>query len=193
MHRAHPAQRFLDPLLVVVAQEGVEAGDELLCLDAVPVAVVEKHIFHASKQALAGGVVGAAPLPRHRPGDAVLLADVDPALPAMVARLDRHLRRARHRALDVEEGVLTRQFKGGGLLRQAGGGVLLRKGLGRCWHAGIHGDAGRLSGLVPRQAPQERSGLYEPMQYRRELGLAAWEKPVRDFHRTPLSAAGFRH
>ena len=39
---------------------------------------------------------------------------------------------------------------------------MTRKGLGRCCHGGVHGDAGRLSVLVPRQAPQERPGLYEP-------------------------------
>lgn len=42
-----------------------------------------------------------------------------PRLPLPLARLEANLRRARRRALDVEEGPLARQRRGGGLLRQA--------------------------------------------------------------------------
>ena len=84
------------------------------------------------------------------------------------------MRRPGPRALDVEKGVLTRQFKDGGL-RQAEGGALLRKGLGRCWHGGIHEDAVRLSGLVSRQALQERPGLYEPDAVPKKPRSLEWE------------------
>ena len=34
-------------------------------------------------------------------------------------------------------------------------------------------------------------GYMSPMQYRRELGPAAQEKPVQDFHRTPMPSSRF--
>ena len=72
------------------------------------------------------------------------------------------MRRARDRAVDVEEGALAGQPKARGILRQVQNRVLPRKRLARCQHRGVHGDAGWLPGLVPRQAPEEQSGLHEP-------------------------------
>lgn len=82
------------------------------------------------------------------------------------------MRRPGPRALDVEKGVLTRQFKDGGL-RQAEGGALLRKGLGRC---GM-GEFMKMlyAYLVWYRDKRCKSdlGYMSPMQYRRSLGLVA--------------------
>lgn len=90
-----------------------------------------------------------------------------------LARLDRHLRRARHRAADVEERALARQFKGGGLRRQAEGGVLR----GRGWDAACTGEfMEMLDGYLAWYRDKRRKsdlGYKSPMRYRRKLGLAA--------------------
>lgn len=73
-----------------------------------------------------------------------------PRLPLPLARLEANLRRARRRALDVEEGPLARQRRGGGLLRQAQERVLLRPGLARRRGRRVHGAPGRVDEVLQR-------------------------------------------
>ena len=75
---AQPAQRSLQPLLAIVAEVGVEPAGELLPADAPPVAAAPELVLEPAEEALAGGVVGRAPLPRERTDDAQLLAQGHP-------------------------------------------------------------------------------------------------------------------
>lgn len=83
--RAHPAERLLEAVLVIVAQIRLEPLDELLRRDPRPVPVVEELVLEPSEEPLAGRVVRRAPLLRHRAHDPVLVADLDPSRPAVVA------------------------------------------------------------------------------------------------------------
>lgn len=82
--RAEPAQGPLYPALAVVAEVGVEPPHELLGRDARPVPVVEELVLEAAEEALARGIVRAAALRGHAPGEPVLLADPYPLGPAVV-------------------------------------------------------------------------------------------------------------
>ena len=84
LRRAQPAQGALDPAVPIVAQVGVQALRELAGAHARPVPPVEELVLHAAEEALAGGVVGAAPLGRHAADEPGPLADRDPARPAVV-------------------------------------------------------------------------------------------------------------
>lgn len=64
---------------------GVEHVRELLDRDPGPVAAVEELYLQPPEEALAPRVVGAASLPRHRPGQAVLIACPYPSRPAVMA------------------------------------------------------------------------------------------------------------
>lgn len=62
-----------------------------------------------------------------------------PRRASSLARVDLHLQRLRHRAVDVAQRPLSRQLAHGGLLRQAESRVLLRKGLARRCNGWVHG------------------------------------------------------
>lgn len=85
MRGAHPAQGFLNPIVSVVSHVIVEHGDELVNADAIPVPSVEELVLEPSEEALHGGVVGRAPLLRHGADELVLLADLDPPGPSVMA------------------------------------------------------------------------------------------------------------
>lgn len=85
LHRTHPAQPLLGPRLVVVSQIPVEHAAELGDRDARPVAMVEELVLEPSEEALHRRAVGAAPLLRHRPDQAVPVANRNPPGPAVVA------------------------------------------------------------------------------------------------------------
>ena len=111
LHRAHPAQRLLRALLVIVAEPRVEAGHELLGGDPAPVPAVEELALEPAEEPLARRVVRRAPLRRHRAREPVLLAYRDPAGPAVVpaavgvdpGRLARRQRRAGAREARVRQ------------------------------------------------------------------------------------------
>ena len=94
-HRPAFLLEVLDPVGAVPPEPSVEHLDELVLGDAAPVAAVEELVLQVAEEALAGRVVGRAPLPRHRAGDAVRRADPLPARPAVMAA-----------AVGVAEGVL---------------------------------------------------------------------------------------
>ena len=81
---AHPPQRVLETPLAVVLEVLAEPLLELARGDPAPVPMVEELVLQPAEEALAGRVVRAAPLRRHAPGQPVLLADRDPARPAVV-------------------------------------------------------------------------------------------------------------
>jgi hypothetical protein len=109
----------LEAPLAVEAHPLVEPGDELLGGDAAPVPAVEELVLEPAEEALRRRVVGAAALPGHRAGDAVLLADALPAGPAVVAA-----------AVGVAERGLARPQRGAGRLQRRVGerGVRARAG-----------------------------------------------------------------
>lgn len=83
--RAQPPERALDPPRAIVPQVGVQHLGELRERDALPVPVVEELVLEPPEEPLAGRVVGAAPLGRHRAREPVLPADRDPPRPPVVA------------------------------------------------------------------------------------------------------------
>ena len=83
--RAQPPERALDPPRAIVPQVGVQPLGELRERDALPVPVVEELVLEPPEEPLAGRVVGAAPLGRHRAREPVLPADRDPPRPPVVA------------------------------------------------------------------------------------------------------------
>ena len=73
------------PGVPVPPQVRVEHPRELAGRSPAPIAPAGELCLGAAEEALAPRVAGAAPLPRHRPGQAVRLADPDPPRPAMAA------------------------------------------------------------------------------------------------------------
>ena len=84
-HRAQPSQPLLRLLLVVVSRIGAEHSTEPGHRHARPAPMVEEFILEPAEESLHRRVVRAAPLLRHRPGQAVLLADRGPSGPAVMA------------------------------------------------------------------------------------------------------------
>ena len=82
--RTHPAQRSLDAALAIILQIRIELRHELVGTDARPVPEIEELVLQPSEEALARGVVGAAPLGRHAPGQGVLLAYAYPLGPSVM-------------------------------------------------------------------------------------------------------------
>jgi len=85
VHRLAALAEGLEPVRAVEAHPSVEHRGEHLLGHAAPVAPVEHLVLQVAEEALACGVVRRAALARHRPGDPVLLAYANPAVPAVVA------------------------------------------------------------------------------------------------------------
>ena len=85
LHGAPVIQVALCPDVPVPSEVRVEHAHELLDRDPCPVAAVEELCLQSSEEAPAPRAAGAASLPRHRPDQAILLADLYPSRPAAMA------------------------------------------------------------------------------------------------------------
>ena len=85
LHGAPAIQVALYPDIPVPSEAGVEHPHELLDRDPGPVAALEELYLQSSEEALAPRAAGAASLPRHRPDQAILPADLYPSRPAAMA------------------------------------------------------------------------------------------------------------
>lgn len=94
--RRAAAERIAAPLRIVAADPGPELLDEAGGGPARPVPAVPELPLEQAEEALHRGVVRAAALGGHAPGEVVVLADRDPAGPAVVAA-----------AVGVDDGALA--------------------------------------------------------------------------------------
>ena len=85
LHGAPAIQAALYPDIPVPSEIGIEHVHELLDRDPGPAAAMEELCLQPPEEAPAPRVVGAASLPRHRPGQAVLIAYPYPSRPAVMA------------------------------------------------------------------------------------------------------------
>ena len=107
-------------------------------------------------------------------------------MPLQVARLDRDLRRARPRALDVEEGLLAGQLGHGGVLRAAQERILLWPGLGGSEPGGFRIAARRLHEILPRREDQRIPRMDEPQPIQEIARPGRLASPVNGAH-PPMS------
>lgn len=110
-----------------------------------------------------------------------------PRLPLPMARMDRHLRRARHRPVDVQEGVLARQLRLRGILRKAEERVLLRPRLGGSDDRGLHRPAGAIHEILSRRAHQGVIGLDESNAVQEIAWLGGLASPEFGAHPRTIS------
>ena len=180
LHGAPAIQVALCPGIPVPSEIGVEHVHELLDRDPGPAAAVEELYLQSSEEAPAPRAAGAASLPRHRSGQAVLVACPHPSRPAIATA-----------AVRVDLGVIA-------LI-----GPPARAGQRRAGHPGV--GRGRYRPAQRHAAEQSTMGVHAPAAAgsaagpgRLDHGLAGVRVPLGPAlglgaPRVPVAALGHAH